>query len=147
MLSRLEDGGGGMANNEASQPRPDRLVVAFQPPVVADQRIGHDHDLAGVGGIRADFLVARLGGVDDEIAATTDRCAKRHTAQHHSVGKRKQGWAMAADARVNYCVGREGQGRCRLTRAVHKNAAAPGGTAVILKHGQLFSLPVLSGPS
>ena len=40
--------------------------------VVADQRVGHDHDLAGVRGIGADLLVAGLARVDDEVAARRD---------------------------------------------------------------------------
>ena len=45
------------------------LVVVDEAAVVADERVGHDHDLAGVRGVRADLLVAGLARVDDEVAA------------------------------------------------------------------------------
>ena len=69
----VEDRGRRVGDDQRPQPRPDRLVVVGQPPVVADQRIGHDHDLAGVRGVGADLLVAGLAGVDDEVAAGRDR--------------------------------------------------------------------------
>ena len=56
---------------------PRRLVVVREPAVVADQRIGHDDDLAGVRGVGADLLVAGLARVDDEVAAGGDRRAER----------------------------------------------------------------------
>ena len=65
----IEDGGGRVRHDERPEPRADRLVVDGEPAVVADQRVGHDHDLAGVRGVGADLLVAGLARVDDEVAA------------------------------------------------------------------------------
>ena len=65
--------GGGVAHHEAAQPRPLGLVVIRGAPMVTDERERHDHDLAGVARVGADLLVARLGGVDDEIAAASHR--------------------------------------------------------------------------
>ena len=59
------------------QPRPLGLVVVADPAVVADQRVGHHHDLARVGGIRADLLVAGLARVHDEVAAGRDAAPRR----------------------------------------------------------------------
>ncbi len=42
---------------------------ATDAAVVADERVGHDDDLAGVRGVGADLLVAGLARVDDEVAA------------------------------------------------------------------------------
>ena len=55
----VDDRGGRVGDDEAAEPRSDGLVVLDQPAVVADQRIGHDDDLAGVRGVGADLLVAR----------------------------------------------------------------------------------------
>ena len=72
----VEDGGRGVGHDEAAQPRARRLVVVAQPAVVADQRVGHDDDLAGVRRVRADLLVAGLARVDDEVAAGRDAAPK-----------------------------------------------------------------------
>ncbi len=69
----IEHGGRRIGDDEGAQPRPDRLVVGQQPPVVADERIGHHDDLAGVRGVGADLLVPGLAGVDDEVAAGRHR--------------------------------------------------------------------------
>ena len=50
---------------------------SIEPPVVADERIGHDHDLPRVRGVGADLLVAGLAGVDDQVAAGRDRRTER----------------------------------------------------------------------
>ena len=65
----LEHGGRGVGHDQRAQPRTAGLVVGDEPAVVADERVGHDHDLAGVRGVGADLLVAGLAGVDDEVAA------------------------------------------------------------------------------
>ena len=44
----VEDRGRGVRNNQPPEPRLHRLVVVDQAAVVADQRVGHDHDLARV---------------------------------------------------------------------------------------------------
>ena len=68
----VEDRGRRVGDDQRPEPRADRLVVLGEPAVVADQRVGHDDDLAGVRGVGADLLVARLAGVDDEVAAGRD---------------------------------------------------------------------------
>ena len=81
--------------------------------VVADQRVGHDDDLAGVRRVGADLLVAGLRGVDDEVAAGGDR--RRRT---RSRGTRSRPRARGAPAR-----GRRPGGR----RSRWLGAAAAGG--------------------
>ena len=90
-----------LATTRAREPRPDRLVVVGQPPVVADQRIGHDHDLAGVRGVGADLLVAGLARVDDEVAAGRDRGPERDAREDRAVLERQQRRTEVADPRID----------------------------------------------
>ena len=105
-----EHAGRGMADDEAAQPGPLRLVVIGCAPVVADEREGHDHHLAGVAGVGADLLVAGLRGVDDEVAAAAHLGAEGDAREGRAVLERQQAWTAAADARVDHGIGREGQG-------------------------------------
>ena len=104
LLGRLQDGGRGVTDNEPGQPRPDRLVVALQPAVVADQRIGHDNDLAGVRRVGADLLVAGLRGVHHQVAATARGRAKTDAAYDRAIGQREQRRPVAPDPRVDYRI-------------------------------------------
>ena len=100
-LRAVEHGGRGVGDDQRPQPRADRLVVVGQPPVVADQRIGHDHDLAGVRGVRADLLVAGLARVDDEIAAGRDGGPEGHAREDGAVLERQQGRPEVPDPRID----------------------------------------------
>ena len=60
--------GGKLADHEAFNVRTVGLVVGGAGSVIADLRIGQDHDLAGVGGVGEDFLISREGGVEDNFA-------------------------------------------------------------------------------
>ena len=93
----VEHGGRRIGDDERPQPRMDRLVVVGEPAVVADQRIGHDHDLARVRGVGADLLVAGLAGVDDEVAAGRDRGAERDAREDRPVLEREQRRTEVAD--------------------------------------------------
>ncbi len=64
----VEDRGGGVGHDQAAQPGSLGLVVEAKPAVVADERVGHDHELARVAGIGGDLLVAGLAGVHHQIA-------------------------------------------------------------------------------
>ncbi len=86
----VEHRGGGVRDDERAQPRPDRLVVVREAPVVADERIGHHDDLAGIRGVRADLLVAGLAGVDDEVAASGHGRPERHAREDGPVLERQQ---------------------------------------------------------
>ncbi len=68
----IEDRRRRVGDDERPEPGRTRLVLVQQPAVVADQRVGHDHDLARVRGVGADLLVAGLARVDDEVAAGRD---------------------------------------------------------------------------
>src|SRR5205814_1242722 len=74
-----------IGDDEATQPRTKGLVVVDQPAIVADQRVRHHDDLPGVRRIGADLLVARLAGVDDEIAAGSNRRAEGDTGKDGAV--------------------------------------------------------------
>ena len=88
-----------LADHERPQPRLIGLVVVREPAVVADQRIGHDHDLAGVRGVGADLLVAGLAGVDDEVAAGRDGRPERDAREDGAVLQRQQRRTQVADPR------------------------------------------------
>ncbi len=53
--------------HEALDPGAVGLRRPVAHPVVADVGLGHDHDLAPVGGVCEDLLVARHGGVEDHF--------------------------------------------------------------------------------
>ncbi len=74
-----------------------------RPPasVVADQRVGHDHDLAGIGRVRADLLVAGLAGVDDEVAARGQRSPEGDAGEHRAVLEREERRAEAPDPGID----------------------------------------------
>ena len=97
----VEDGGGGVGDDERPQPRADRLVVGGESAVVADERIRHDHDLAGVGGVRADLLVAGLAGVDHEVAAGGHRRPERDAGEDGAVLQRQQRRPEVADPGID----------------------------------------------
>ncbi len=108
LAGAAEHRGRGVRHHEAAQPGPLRLVVAGQPTVVADQRVGHDHDLAGVRGVRADLLVAGLARVDDQVTTRCDRRAERDAMEDGSILEREQGRSIGTDARIDDRV--EGDG-------------------------------------
>ena len=86
-----------------------------EPAVVADQRVGHHDDLAGVRGIGRDLLVAGLRGVDDEVAARGDRGAERDAREDRAVLEREERGPGVADAGIDERVG-AGQRRMRNGR-------------------------------
>ena len=97
----VEHRGGRIGHDERPQPRPDRLVLVGQPAVVADERVGHDDDLAGIGGVGADLLVAGLAGVDDEVAAGGDRGPERDAGEDRAVLERQQRRSEVADPGID----------------------------------------------
>ena len=99
---------GRVADHEATQPGSLGLVVTREPAVVADERIGHDHDLPGVRGVGADLLVAGLGGVDDQVAAGRHRRTEADALEHGAVLEGQQRRTVGADAWID--DGRRGHG-------------------------------------
>ena len=97
----VDDGGRRVRDDERPEPRPDGLVVVGDAPVVADQRVGHHDDLAGVRGIGADLLVAGLRGVDDEVAAGRRVGPERDPGEHRPVLERQQRRTALAHPRVD----------------------------------------------
>ena len=61
--------GAQLADHEGLGPGATGLGVLFGDAVVADHGVGHQHDLAGIGRIRQDLVVARHRGVEDEVTA------------------------------------------------------------------------------
>ncbi len=52
------------------------FFILGRDAVVADERIGHRHDLAFVGWIGQHFLVAGHTGVENDFSGCFSRCAK-----------------------------------------------------------------------
>ena len=86
----VENGRRGVGHDERTQPRPGRLVLVGKAAVVADERVGHDDDLAGIRGVGADLLVAGLARVDDQVATRGDRSPERHAGKERAILERQQ---------------------------------------------------------
>src|SRR5438105_4465374 len=76
-----------LANHKALDPRPPRFDILFVDAVVADERIGHRDDLAGVARIGEDLLIAGHRRVKDHLAKCRASSAKRRTLESSSVLK------------------------------------------------------------
>ncbi len=68
---------GELAGDEALDPGAVRLLVEPGDAVVADVRLRHHHDLAAVGGVGQDLLVAGHRGVEDDLAEAGARARRR----------------------------------------------------------------------
>jgi hypothetical protein len=64
---------------------PGRLHVLGVNAVITDQRVGHGDDLAVVGRIRQDLLVAAHGGVEDDLADGLARAGERAAVKYGAV--------------------------------------------------------------
>ena len=67
---------GEFADDEAVDLQAARLPVLGVDAVVADERVGHRDDLAGVGRVGEDFLIAGHGGVEHDFAARSPGAPK-----------------------------------------------------------------------
>ena len=63
-----------LADDQAFDVGPGRLVVCLVGAVVSDLGIGENDDLAGIGGIGCDFLVAGKGSIENNLALAFARC-------------------------------------------------------------------------
>ena len=63
-LNKFDD----FEDHQPFDPRFGSFVVVDAGAVIADLRIGEDDDLAGIGGIGEDFLVAGQRGMEDHFA-------------------------------------------------------------------------------
>ena len=73
------------ADDEARRVRPPRFHVLGVDAVIADERIGHRDDLAFVGRVGEDFLIAGHGGVETDFAAGRRLCAETCAVKHRTV--------------------------------------------------------------
>ena len=58
-------------DDEPFHPRPVRFYILGITAIIPDQGIGHGHDLAVIGRVGEDFLVAGHGGVEDDLPLGT----------------------------------------------------------------------------
>ena len=80
-----------LAHDESRQKDPTRLLVLGIHSDVPDLCIGHGHDLAGVGGIRADLLIARHAGVEHDFSRAHRLRAEGLAEENRTVGERETG--------------------------------------------------------
>ena len=127
----VEDGRGRVRDDEARSHGRSDWSSSIEPAVVADQRIGHDDDLAGIRRVGADLLVAGLRGVHDEVAAGRHRRPERDPGEDGAVLEGEQGRAESPDAGVDdraRAGGCGGIGRSSaITTPSHRNATGPVG--------------------
>ena len=57
-----------LADDQALDIRPGRLVVRLVGAVVADLGVGENDDLPGIGGVGGDFLVTGKGSIENDFA-------------------------------------------------------------------------------
>ena len=77
----------GLLHDEPVHPRPPRLDVLRVDAVVADEGIGHHHDLPSIGRVGEDLLVARHCGVEDDLAGGLADGAEGLAAEHAAVAQ------------------------------------------------------------
>ena len=82
----------GLLDHESGEMGPGRFDVLEVDAVVADQRIGHGDDLAGVGRIGQNFLVARHAGVEDDLAGYFSGSAEGLADEILAVGQGENGF-------------------------------------------------------
>ena len=70
------------------------FVVAFIRAVVADLRIGENHDLAGIGRIGEDFLIARDGGIENHLTRPLDGRTKTTALEDRAVFQGEDCWVQ-----------------------------------------------------
>ncbi len=86
------------AGDEALHPRPPRFGGQVAGAVVADVGLGHDDDLAAVGGIGEDLLlVAGHRGVEDDLAHRRARRG-RAAAEDGAVFEQEEGFSWLVDS-------------------------------------------------
>ncbi len=74
-----------LADDEGADPGAGTLGVLGVDAVVADHRIGHRHDLAMIGGVGEDLLVAGHARVEDDLAIDLAPGSEGPTGEHRSV--------------------------------------------------------------
>ena len=67
--------------------RLDDVLYKREEAVVADERVGHADELAPVGGIGEDLLVASHRGVEDHLAVGLAARAQRLAPEHAPIGE------------------------------------------------------------
>jgi hypothetical protein len=77
--------------NERFEERLSRFDVFEVDTGVADHRIGHRHDLTGIGGVRKNFLITGHRGVEDDFPNGFAFESMTHATKNTSVFKKERG--------------------------------------------------------
>ncbi len=79
------------ANHDAAGDRIRGLVILGRDAGIADMGEGEGDDLAGIGGIGHDFLIAGHRGIEDQFGQHLAGCAEALTVEDRPVGKHEAG--------------------------------------------------------
>ena len=79
-------------NDKSFDPRARRLCIAFVDAVVADERVGHAHDLSRVRGIGKHLLITGHRGIENHLAADFAFGRPGATAKRATIFKSQEGW-------------------------------------------------------
>ncbi len=74
-----------LADDQSFYIRTGGLAIRLVGAIVADLRIGEDDDLAAIGRIGENFLIAGDGGVEDHLACALDRRTKTGALEDRSI--------------------------------------------------------------
>lgn len=80
----------GLSNDQSSWLNPIRLKVVIVDPVIANERVSEQDNLACITGIGQDLLIARHPSVEDDLPNRRARCAKRLTLEDRAVAQEKE---------------------------------------------------------
>ena len=136
-----------VGHDQAPEPRPLGLVVGHQASVVADERVGHDHDLARVGRVGGDLLVPGLGRVDHEVPTRGHGCTEGDALEDGAVLQREQRRTGVTDTRIDDRVGAREREVAGRRWGDHSDPGGPRRASATGGHAhRLFLLPGLTGP-
>jgi hypothetical protein len=96
----VADDGREFPDDEPGDVRAPRFDIQVVDAVIADERVGHRHDLPLVGGIGQNLLVARHRSVKADFAAGGGRRAEARTVEHRTVFEGKYGFHQERKARA-----------------------------------------------
>jgi hypothetical protein len=100
-------------DDESGDVRPPRFDVLLVNAVIADQRIGHGHDLAFIGRIGENLLVARHGGIETNLAARRGGGAEAFAMEHGAIFQSQNRFHQSNQSGTRARDARGGSGRVK----------------------------------